>query len=63
MSRKKSTHLHFTPGKRLFVKMVDGSCFVDKFVETRSRHIVLDERGKVMNCDLLSVTIYRGERI
>jgi hypothetical protein len=63
MPRRKATHLHFTPGKRLFVKMTDGSCYVDKFVETRSNHIVLGDHGKVMNHDLASVTIYRGERV
>jgi hypothetical protein len=39
--------------------LVGGICSVDEFVETRSNHIVLDDRGKIINHDLASVTIYR----
>ena len=59
MPRKKATHLHFTKGKRVFVKLTDGECFVDKFLATNSRSVSLDARGRVLNKDIASMTIYR----
>jgi hypothetical protein len=62
MPSHKATHGTFARGKRVIVRMRDGSIVIDKFVETRSRYLVFEELGKVLREDIDSATIYKGDR-
>jgi len=62
MARKRATHTNFTPGKRVYVKLKSGQQFVDRFVEKRARAVFLEQRGKVLNADITSMTIYRNKK-
>jgi hypothetical protein len=62
MAGPKATHGTFYRGKRVILRMRDGSIVIDKFVETRSRYLVFEELGKVLREDIDSATIYRGDR-
>lgn len=55
MTRRKATHTHFTPGKRVFVKTHTGENFVDVFLETKSRSVLLKQRGKILNSEIASI--------
>jgi hypothetical protein len=61
MARKRATHTNFTPGKRVYVKLTSGEQFIDRFLEKRDRAVFLEQRGKVLNADITSMTIYRSK--
>jgi len=42
-----STHSSTYKGKRVRIKMKDGTVFVDKFLDTGSSWIEFEERGRV----------------
>lgn len=56
-----STHSSTNKGKRVRIKMKDGTSFVDKFLDTGSGWIEFEERGKVSKKDIKNFTIYKGE--
>jgi len=56
-----STHSSTKKGKRVRIKMRDGTTFVDKFLDTGSGWIEFEERGKVLKKDIKNFTIYKGE--
>ncbi len=51
-------HTHAPRGKRIRVRLKDGSVFVDKFIERRSHDIVFAERV-VRAATIKSFTIWR----
>lgn len=57
--KPKATHTSFRQGQKVFVKLRSGEQFTDKFQERKGRYIHLQERGKIENERLASVTIYR----
>ena len=56
-----STHSSTYKGKRVRIKMKDGTSFVDKFMDNKSGVIHFEERGKVLKKDIKNFTIYKGE--
>lgn len=53
-------HTNFQQGQHVVVFLKSGVRFSDRFVENRSRHIVLKERGKVDKRLLRQVIIERA---
>jgi hypothetical protein len=58
MSRHKKPHTHAPRGKRIRVVLKDGTEFVDKFLERRSKQIVFSERSVAIGL-IESFTIWR----
>lgn len=57
-------HTSFQKGKRVRVVLRDGTAFAGKFVERRSRHVVIDRGGwnhMITTRFIRSMTIYRGD--
>lgn len=52
-----STH----KGKRVRVKLKDGSVFVDKFLDEKSQHIIFEEQGKVSKSDIVNFSINKNK--
>ncbi len=55
-------HHEFNKGKKVIVKMRDGSTIIDKYIENRSRGIVLQNVGFVSYADITNVGIFKGDR-
>lgn len=55
---KSATHTSFKRGKRVYLILTDGTAFVTKFIERRSKYI-LTEAGKYLNSQVRSATIAR----
>ena len=55
----KRTPNHFScrKGKRVFIKLTNGKAFIDKFVEKRSKHMVLEDYGKLLFSNIEVFTI------
>ena len=45
-------HTHFNKGKRVFVRLRDGTVFMDRFVERESRFVRLEARGRIRTRDI-----------
>ena len=56
-----STHSSTNKGKRVFIKMKDGTSFVDKFMDTGSGWIEFEERGRVQKKDIKNFSIHRWQ--
>ena len=56
---KKNPHTTFTRGKRVFVKLCDGSLFIDKFIEKLSKGVVFFDKGLVKTSNIKSISIYK----
>lgn len=52
----------FPKGKRVHVRMRDGSSFVDHWESKKSRYVVFRESGRVQTKLIESITINRGPR-
>jgi hypothetical protein len=50
-------HTSFTRGKRVFVKLRNGTSFIDKFIERGRAHVTLFKYGDVDIADIKSMTI------
>lgn len=53
-------HRSCHPGKRVRVVLRDGTVLIDRFVEGRSRDIVLERAGRVPHDQIGSFMIYKG---
>lgn len=56
-----STHSSTYKGKRVRIKMKDGSVFVDKYKDTKGRFIFFEEMGKIAKKDIQNFSINKGE--
>lgn len=56
-----STHSSTNKGKRVRIKLKDGTVFVDKFIATGSGWIEFEERGRVLKKDIKNFSIHKGE--
>lgn len=54
-----STHSGTTKGKRVRIKLKDGTVFVDKFVGSKSGYCFFEERGKVAKKDISNFSIHK----
>lgn len=54
-------HTHCQPGKRVYVRLFDGTTFVDKFVDHRGRWIKF-EFHRVRGEDVRTFTIFRHQQ-
>ena len=50
-------HTKFYKGKRIFVKLHDGSSFIDKYVERGRAHVTLAMHGDIEIYKIKSMTI------
>lgn len=65
MSRKhkKTYHTHALPGKRVRVRLTDGTVFTDKFIDYgRGNHYEFEERGKIKASNIEKVELYSKAR-
>ena len=51
-----STH----KGKRVRVKLKDGTVFVDKFVDKKSTYVIFEEHKKVLKKSIVSFAIFKN---
>lgn len=58
----KKPHTTAYPGKRVRVKLHDGTVLFDKFVDSNDRWIILRERGKVLVKDIDSFGLAKVDR-
>lgn len=56
-----STHSSTNRGKRVRIKLNDGTVFVDKFLNTGSGWIEFEERGRIDKKLIKNFTIHKGE--
>lgn len=56
-----STHSGTTKGKRVRIKLKDGTVFVDKFVDSKSGYCFFEERGKVAKKDIANFSIHKWQ--
>ncbi len=56
-----TTHSSTYKGKRVYIVLKDGTSFVDKFVDSKSGYIHLQEKDKVKKVDIRTMTIYRNQ--
>jgi len=61
MPFKKTGHTTFYRGKRVHVILMDGTKFVDKYVESNDKAVTFKEHGKIMKTDLRVIGYYKGE--
>lgn len=54
-------HTSCKKGKRVIVTLKDGTRILDKFVEKKSKGIVLEEAGFINGQDIRAFSIYRGQ--
>lgn len=55
----KAPHLSVRQGKRVKVLLRDGSEFIDKFIESKSKYVIFQNR-QVNNNKIRSMIIYKG---
>ena len=56
-----STHSGTYKGKRVRIKLKDGTVFIDKFVDSKGRYIFFEERGKVAKKDISNFSINKWQ--
>lgn len=56
-------HNGTTKGKRVFVKLKDGTIFVDKFVDSTSTRLHFEEEGWIKKSNVITFSIYRSHVI
>lgn len=54
-----STHSSTFKGRRVRIRLKNGDVFVDKFVDSKARHIIFEEHGKVLKKDISNFSIYK----
>jgi hypothetical protein len=52
-------HTDFRRGQKVFVVMKDGTKFVDKYIEQKSKVIIFENSGRVSLRKIRSNTIFR----
>jgi hypothetical protein len=57
-----TSHMGVHRGKRVLVRMRDGTKFIDWFEDRTDRHLVLRNSGKVPKVQVKSMSYYRGDR-
>lgn len=62
MVEMKQPHTSCYPGKRVIVKLRDGTRIEDRFVRRTDRYIFLAVAGRIHKGDLKSFSIYKGAR-
>ena len=60
MSRKKTPHSATYRGRRVFIKLMDGTSFIDRFQDRTDKFIVLKEHGRIYKRDLKSFSDYKA---
>lgn len=57
----KKPHTSCKKGKRVIVTLTNGTRILDKFVEKKSKGIILEENGFVNGQKIRAFSIYRGQ--
>jgi len=52
-----STH----KGKRVRIKLKDGTVFVDKFLDEKGSYIIFEERGRIAKSDVANFSINKNK--
>ena len=59
MGRRPHTSVY--PGKRVRVRLLDGTVFDDVFQDDNDRYMILRDRGKVLKRDVKALIILKGK--
>jgi hypothetical protein len=54
-------HTSTYKGKRVRVKLKDGTVFVDKFLDEKGRHIHFEEHGAIAKRDVVNFSINKNK--
>jgi hypothetical protein len=54
-------HTSTYKGKRVRIKLKDGTVFVDKFLDEKGKHIIFEEHGRVPKIDVINFSIYKNK--
>lgn len=46
--------------KRVLVKLMDGTEFIDRFIDRTGRYVEFKQRGRVPQIEIKTFTIYKG---
>lgn len=57
---KKMPHSATFRGKRVYIKLMDGTTFIDRFLDRTDRFIVLKDHGRIMKRDLKAFSNYKA---
>lgn len=58
----KMPHTGCWEGKRVKVKLKDGTTFIDKYAGANSRYRFFKEQGRILAADIKSFVIWKGEQ-
>jgi hypothetical protein len=56
-------HTSTYKGKRVHLKLKDGSVVVDKFLDEKSKHIILEDNGRILKSDINSFSINKNKTL
>ena len=54
-------HTSTYKGRRVRVKLKDGTVFVDKFLDEKSQHIIFEEHGRIAKSDVVNFSINKNK--
>jgi hypothetical protein len=54
-------HTSTYKGKRVRIKLKDGTVFVDKFMDEKGKHIIFQERGRIPKVDIVNFSINKNK--
>lgn len=54
-------HTSTYKGKRVRVKLKDGTVFVDKFLDKKGSHILFEEHGRIATSDVVNFSINKNK--
>lgn len=57
----RTCHTATFKGKRVFVRLIDGTSFVDRFEDRTKRFVMFRERGKVSKAVIKSFSDYKQQ--
>ena len=60
-TKRGANHHCCTRGKRVYVKLDDGQCFVDKFKEEHSAYLIFEKYGRIKRNKIVLFKIARGD--
>jgi hypothetical protein len=55
-----TTHSSTYKGKRVRIKLKDGTVFVDKFLDSKSSYIFFEEKGRIAKKDIVNFSINKS---
>lgn len=56
---RKTPHTGTHPGKRVYVKLIDGTVIIDRFVERNDKYVFLKEYGRLLKSEIKSFSDFK----